>query len=122
MLISMEHQPTTPASVEVLQGATSDVGIIKVSGPLTIHNFFEFQDLTRQQTAPVLLIDLSGVPYIDSAALGSLVGVHVSRESAKKKYAIVGATERLQNLFSLTNISKFLITFPTLAEAETAFR
>jgi anti-anti-sigma regulatory factor len=52
--------------------------------------------------------------------LGSLIGVHVSRENAKKNYAIVGANERLQNLFNLTKVSQFLITFPTVAEAEAA--
>ena len=116
----MEHHPTTPAAIETLQGASAETAILKVSGPLTIHNFFEFQDLTRRQTARVLLIDLSSVPYIDSAALGSLVGIHVSRESSNKKYAIVGANERLQNLFRVTTIYQFLATFPTLAEAEAA--
>jgi len=93
---------------------------LKVSGPLTIHNFFEFQDLSRKQAAPVLLIELSGVPYIDSAALGSLVGIHVSRGNAGKKYALVGANERLQSVFRIAGVSQFLVTFPSVAEAESA--
>ena len=116
----MEHHSTKPVAVQVLQGHSSDTAILRVSGSLTIHNFFEFQDLTRKTGARVLLIDLSDVPYIDSAALGSLIGVHVSRENANKNYAIVGANERLQNLFNLTKVSQFLITFPTVAEAEVA--
>lgn len=118
ILDSVEHHPTNPVGVESLEGASPETVILKVTGPLTIHNFFEFQDLTRKQTARVLLIDLSGVPYIDSAALGCLVGVHVSRGSATKTYAIVGANERLQNLFRISAVSQFLVTFPTLAEAE----
>ena len=116
----MEHHPTSSVEIETRTGASPDVTILKVTGPLTIHNFFDFQDLTRKQTAPVLLIDLSGVPYIDSAALGSLVGVHVSRENSGKRYAIIGANERLQSLFRMTLIDQFLVTFPTLAEAEPA--
>lgn len=113
----MEHHPT----VEVLQDQSLDTAILKVSGPLTIHNFFEFQDLTRKQPTRVLLIDLSDVPYMDSAALGSLVSVHVSRENSKKIYAVIGANERLQNLFNVTHIAQFLITYPTVADAQAAF-
>lgn len=116
----MEHHPTSPVHVETLRGDSPETVILKVDGPLTIHNFFEFQDLSRQQKAAVLLIDLSGVPYIDSAALGSLVGIHVSRGNAGKKYAIVGANERLQNVFRITGITGFLVTFPTVGEAEAA--
>jgi anti-anti-sigma factor len=116
----MEHSPTTPCVVEVSQDGSSGITVLKVNGPLTIHNFFEFQDLTRQQTAPMLLIDLSDVPYMDSAALGSLVGIHVSRDAAKKKYAVVGCNDRLQNLLTVTHIAQFLVTYPTVAEAKAA--
>lgn len=116
----MEHHPTSPVEIETLEGGSPDVAILKVTGPLTIHNFFAFHDLTRKQNAPVLLIDLSGVPYIDSAALGSLVGVHVSRENSGKRYAIVGANDRLQSLFRMTHIDQFLVTYRTVAEAEPA--
>lgn len=103
-----------------MDGNTPDTKILKVTGPLTIHNFFDFQDLSREQGAAILLIDLTEVPYIDSAALGSLVGIHVSRGNAGKKYGIVGANDRLQNLFALTCVSQFLVTFPTQGEAEAA--
>lgn len=116
----MDNHPTSAVAIETLEGSSPGIAILKVTGPLTIHNFFDFQDLSRKQSAPVLLIDLSGVPYIDSAALGSLVAVHVSRGNAGKKYAIAGAQERLLALFRMTGLDGFLITYPTLAEAETA--
>lgn len=69
----MEHHPTQDVNIETLAGTSGDIRIIRVHGALTIHNFFELQDLTREQPAPrALLIDLKGVPYIDSAALGTL--------------------------------------------------
>lgn len=103
-----------------MSGTSSGTAILRVTGPLTIHNFFEFQDLSRKQDAPLLLIDLSDVPYIDSAALGSLVGIHISRGGSQRKYAIVGANDRLQNLFKVSAVSQFLVSFPTVAEAESA--
>jgi len=89
----VEHNPTQNLLIQVVPDPRPDVKILKLSGPVTIHNFFDFQEMTRQRPAPRLLfVDLSEVPYIDSAALGSFVGLHVSCESGKRKYALVGAT------------------------------
>lgn len=115
----MEHHPTQDVKIERLAGTREDIRILKVLGPLTIHNFFEFQDLTREQPAPrALLIDLEGVPYIDSAALGTLIGVHVSCDRAGRKYVLVNVTERVKALFAMTHVDQFLVTRETVAEGE----
>ncbi len=117
----MEHNPTQTLTIEVIPDPRPDIKILRLTGPLTIHNFFDFQELTRQRPAPrVLFVDLSEVPYIDSAALGSFVGLHVSCESGKRKYALIGANDRLQTLFDLTHVKSFLIVYNSLAEAESA--
>lgn len=117
----MEHNPTQALTITVVPDDRPDVKIVKLSGPMTIHNFFEFQTLTRQRPAPkLLLVDLTDVPYIDSAALGSFVGLHVSCEGTQRKYALVGANDRLKTLFNLTHVKTFLVTYETVAEAEAA--
>ncbi|HEY3938654.1 MAG TPA: STAS domain-containing protein [Bryobacteraceae bacterium] len=117
----MEHHPTQDVTVEILAGAGGDIRIIKLRGPLTIHNFFDFQNLTREQPAPRdLIVDLTEVPYIDSAALGSLVGIHVSYGKAGRKYAL--ANERLERVFVISGVDQFLVTYPTVADAEAALR
>ncbi|MBV9304435.1 MAG: STAS domain-containing protein [Acidobacteriaceae bacterium] len=117
----MEHHPTQDVAVEALPGSREGVTIIKLSGPLTMHNFFEFQSLTRKQPAPpVLLIDLTDVPYIDSAVLGSFVGVHVSCDKTGRKYALVNPNERLKKLFAMSNLGDLFVIYSNIAEAERA--
>lgn len=117
----MEHHPTQNVHIELSASTRDGVQIITVHGPLTIHNFFDFQDLTRQQSeTPVLLIDFTDVPYLDSAALGSLVGVHVSRGKANRKYALVNVNIRIQGLFTMTGVGQFLVVHENTAAAETA--
>jgi len=113
--------PAQNLIIEVLPDPRPGVKILKLTGPLTIHNFFDFQETTRQRPTPRLLfVDLSEVPYIDSAALGSFVGLHVSCETAKRKYALIGANDRLQSLFDLTHVKSFLHAYASMAEAESA--
>ncbi len=116
---SVETSTAPTLTIEVLAGQGSDVKIIQLNGPLVITNFFEFQEIIRQKPLPrVLLIDLSAVPYMDSAALGSLVGLHVSCETHNRKYAIVGASDRLKTLFDVTQVRQLLVSYDSIAEAE----
>jgi anti-sigma B factor antagonist len=96
------------------------VEILKVSGPLTIRNFFEFQQTAREKTTNVLIVDFTDVPYIDSAALGSLVGIHVSCDRSGRKYAVVGINGRVQTVLEVSHVNEVLITYPTVADAEAA--
>src|ERR1700761_1923931 len=94
---NMSLDDTPQPEVRMIPGHRPGVLILSVQGPLTIHNFFEFQAATRSDS-PVTIVDLAGVPFLDSAALGCLVGLHVSCERSGRKYAIVNVRERFKNL------------------------
>jgi len=96
------------------------VQVFKLAGPFTITTMFDFQTLVREQTAPVTLIDLSGVPYMDSAALGSLLGFHVSCQREGRKYALVGASDRLKTLFKVAGVDGILVSYPSVEAARAA--
>jgi anti-anti-sigma factor len=95
----------------------ASVRVLKLSGPFTLKDIWNFQAAAREATEPITIIDLSDVPYMDSAALGSVVGVHVSRQRVHHKYAIVGANERLETLFEVAGVAGLLVCYPTTAEA-----
>jgi hypothetical protein len=54
----MEHHPTSNVIIEMLDDSCYDLHVIKVRRALTIHNFFDFQDLARKQSANALLTDI----------------------------------------------------------------
>ena len=54
---------------------------------------------------------------MDSAALGSIMGVHVSRQRVQRKYAVVGANARLETLFKVAGVMDLLVRYPNTAEA-----
>jgi anti-sigma B factor antagonist len=71
-------------SIQVIasNGAANGHRILTLRGPLTIHTIFDFQSAVRTEQSPVVIVDLSGVPYVDSAGLGAIVGAHVSAQRA----------------------------------------
>jgi anti-sigma B factor antagonist len=101
-------------------GSLEGERILKLSGPFTISTVFDFQDAMRANHPPITIVDLTDVPYMDSAALGSLMGLHVSCQQHKRRYALVGASERLQTVFRVSGVDSIVIHYSSLAEAETA--
>jgi anti-anti-sigma factor len=116
----MPTESTDQVTIEIVNGSREGVRIIKIAGPLTIRNFFEFQEASREDRSSLLIVDLEKVPYMDSAALGSLLGLHVSCERHGRKYALVHVPERLQTMFAVCGVNEVLVTFPSIEAAEAA--
>ncbi|HWC99213.1 MAG TPA: STAS domain-containing protein [Candidatus Sulfopaludibacter sp.] len=105
-------------TLEWLPATNDQVRTLKVSGPFTLSSVFDFQTITRESTAPIVLIDLSGVPYMDSASLGSVLGFHVSCQRESRKYALIGPSDRLKTLFRISGVQELLSIYPTAEAAE----
>jgi anti-sigma B factor antagonist len=106
--------------VENLEGSRVGHRILRLTGPLILSNLFEFQGLVRAEKAPVVIIDLTQVPYIDSAGIGALMGAHVSRQRDGRRLALAGVSQRVQQTLEITRVFEFLSVYPSVAEAENA--
>jgi Anti-anti-sigma regulatory factor (antagonist of anti-sigma factor) len=51
--------------------------VIKLTGPLTLRNIFQFQQDLAVSPPELTVFDLSEVPYMDSAGIGVLVSYYV---------------------------------------------
>jgi anti-anti-sigma factor len=78
---------------------------------------FDFQDIVREGDAAVTIIDLSGVPYMDSAALGAVLGFHVSCQRLGHRYALTGVSARIRTLFLVAGVDGFLVQYDTAEQA-----
>ena len=92
-------------------------GVLRLRGPLTYDNLPLFQNAIRRETTPTLILDLTEVPYIDSAGLGSLVGTYVSCHKAGQQVVLTGVNERVAKLFQITKVEPLFLTFPSLEDA-----
>ena len=102
-------------------GASKDTTILRLQGPLTLQTLFDFQNAIRQPDIGDTIIDLTAVPYIDSAGLGAILSHWAHTQRIGVKFATVGISERVQVLLEMTGVNKLLPSFPTAADAERAF-
>ena len=111
----MRDEPLTYSSTP---GKSEGTTVLKLSGPLTISTMFGFQDAFRATTPQVLVLDMSGVPYMDSAGLGLIMNYYVSAMDHGRKLLLAGVNERVVELFKMTRVQGVLTSFPSVAEAE----
>lgn len=113
-LTDMNDAPLTYSSNETERPG---LVVMKLAGPLTLRNMFEFQSELARNTPPRMVFDLSDVPYMDSAGIGVLINYYVSAEKHGRKMALAGANERIDALLVLTKVQKLLHSFGTVEEA-----
>jgi anti-sigma B factor antagonist len=94
--------------------------LLTLKGPLTIHTIFNFQTAVREQSTAAVIIDFSGVPFMDSAGLGALVGARVALQKANRQLAIAGLDTQVKALLEMSKVSQFFRIFPTVEEAQAA--
>ena len=111
---------TEPLTIERLS-APEGPRVLCLRGPLTFENLSLFQNaIRREENVPMVILDLSDVPYIDSAGLGSLVSAYVRRHKATQHIALSGVNDRVLKLFETTRVEPLFLMFPTLEDAITA--
>jgi anti-sigma B factor antagonist len=95
----------SPLQFIVREGKDPGTRIFSLTGPLTLRNLFEFQAALRQGSPPgKTVIDLSGVPYMDSAAMGTIVNYYVHCQREGGTLVVAGVSSRVMELFKLTKV------------------
>jgi anti-sigma B factor antagonist len=112
--------PQEPLVIEDLAGTKNGSRILRLKGPITMSNLFDFQAKVRGNTHPALILEMSDVPYIDSAGIGALVGAYVSHHKDGRSLGLVGVNDRIRSTMRITHVESFFRFFDSLPAAESA--
>ncbi len=108
-----------PLHIETRVGSAPGTRIVTLNGPLTLRNMFELQAMLRGGEMPKLsILDLSGVPYLDSAGMGLLVNHFVHCQNHGAKFVAVGVCQRVLELFKITRVDSIIPQSLTVEAAE----
>ncbi len=107
--------------MQIEERIVGDVTILDLKGKMTLGEGDELlkdkiNSLMNQGRGKILL-NLEGVPYIDSAGLGEIVRTYttVSRQGGTMK--LVNLTKRITDLLSITKLLTVFETFDSESEA-----
>jgi anti-sigma B factor antagonist len=105
-------------TIIVREGKSPETRILAFEGPIIMSGLFAFQAELRKESPALTILDLSGVPYMDSSGMGAIINYYISSQKNGRKLVLAGVNERVYALLELTNTHKLLILVPTVDEAE----
>lgn len=99
-------------------GSAPGQRVLTLTGVLTLSTLFAFQEFTHSDQSGTLIVDMSGVAYIDSAGLGSLIAAYVSRERENRKLVLTSVSERVKTVMAVSGVQDLFVTYPSVDDAE----
>jgi anti-sigma B factor antagonist len=107
--------------VEISERNVGAVTVLDLSGKLTIDAAAQLlKDKTESlvfQGRKQIVVNLGGVPYIDSGGLGQLVACYTTVAKAGGRLILVNVNTRNHDLLSITKLVSVFETYDSEAEA-----
>jgi|SRR5450432_2215161 anti-anti-sigma factor len=91
--------------------------VYQPKGKLSMETVGESLQILRADAAPHLILDLSGVSFLDSAGVGSLVSLFVNRRGGGKSFALAALTPQSKAVVTVAGLQNLLPIYPTLEDA-----
>ena len=111
--------------MQIDERVVGNVIVLDLTGKLTLG---DGDDLLKdkinsllQQNKKNILLNLAGVPYLDSAGIGRVVGSFTTVSRAGGALKLVNLTKRIHDLMAITKLLTVFETFDAEADAVRSF-
>ena len=88
---------------------TDGVLILELIGEIDLQHSPEMRRLLQARAAqriPALLLDFTGVQYIDSSGLATLIEYYQTTQAFAGRIAVAGLTPRVRSIFELVRLNE----------------
>jgi anti-sigma B factor antagonist len=109
----------TPFKIELqkLPSSNDSFTIYRAQGKLSLETVNEFIQTLRPEPSAGLVLDMSGVSFLDSAGVGALVSLFVSRRNQAKTFALAALTPQSSAVVAVAGLQNLLPIYKTVDEA-----
>lgn len=104
--------------VHLERGSNGTPTVAKLEGKLSLETVSQFLQTMRPQPSASLVLDMSGVSFLDSAGVGALVQLFVHRRTVGQKFALAALTQQGNAVMQVSGLLKLMPVFASVAEAQ----
>jgi anti-anti-sigma factor len=105
--LELERQPTVDGRPE----------IIRLIGKLSLETTSTFLQTMRAEPAARIVLDMSGVTFLDSSGVGALVSIFVSRKNNSKTLVLAALTKQGIAVMQVSGLMKLIPIYDTVEQA-----
>jgi anti-sigma B factor antagonist len=106
--------------LQVSTERSGDATVVRAVGELDLHTAPALQqelDSAVAADAPLIVVDLAGVDFMDSTGLSVIVATVAGVRERGGELRVVSARDKITKLFTLTGVDKQVGLFGSVAEA-----
>jgi anti-anti-sigma factor len=108
------------AVLEMEKAVSNGNNITRLRGKLSLETVSNFIQTMRQESATHLVLDMSGVSFLDSSGVGALVSLFVSRKHSGKTVVLAALTRQGEAVLQVSGLIKLIPTYSTVEDAAAA--
>ena len=109
--------PTSTLDLERSGTDNEDLLVVGLNGKLSLETVHDFIATMRPEPAQVLILDMNKCTFLDSAGVGALVSLFVSRRNHGRKLILAGLTSQGQAVMQVSGLIKLLPLYPFVEDA-----
>lgn len=103
--------------LEKLSNSNTNHLVARLNGKLSLESVSTFLQTMRAEVTPSLVLDMSGVSFLDSAGVGALVQLFVHRRNNGQGFALAALTQQGNAVMQVSGLLKLLPVFPSVEAA-----
>jgi anti-sigma B factor antagonist len=107
--------------MQISERRNGEIAVLQLSGRLTVNDqpgmLRDAVTTALNAGARHVLLELSGVHYIDSTRLGEIISAHVTTTRRGGRLRLVGTPERIMELLAIAGLEGVFERFATTEEA-----
>jgi len=110
--------------MNIIERTLNDVTVLDLEGNLALEGNTQFRRhvaATIDAGARKLVLNLAGVPYMDSSGLGELISCYTAMQKLNGRVKLLHLNDRLQHLLAVTKLSALLEAFDSEPAAISSF-
>jgi anti-sigma B factor antagonist len=108
---------TVRLDLEKLPASDASHLVTRLTGKLSLETVHNFIQTLRPEPTAHLILDMSGVSFLDSAGVGALVQIFVHRRSKGQTFALSGLTKQGNAVMQVAGLTKLLPIHASVEEA-----
>jgi anti-sigma B factor antagonist len=111
--------------MQITERTEENIPVVLITGDIDLESSPKLREFLKPKSAkkePVLLLDFSGVNYIDSSGLATLIEYFQSVQSFKGKLALASLSPRVKNVFEIVRLEQIFSIHPDVPSALAALK
>ncbi len=113
--------------MEITERQVEGISVLALSGDVDLETSPALRDALRKRPPGPLVVDFSGVAYIDSSGLATLIEYYqkagkAARAAGRPSVVLAGLSARVRGAFELVRLNEIFPAHPGVAEAVAAIQ